>query len=389
MRRALVVLEVAIALVLVFGAALMGDSLAKLYNVNPGFQAEQVLTLRMLMVPAKYREPARQVSFLKAVLEEVRATRGVVSASSVHFLPLSGVASSAPAFRRDRPAPPREQMQGGPVSVIADGYFKTMGIPLKGRDFTSADQRDAPGVAIVNDALARQLFPNESPLGRHLTVMYSPATADLEIIGIAGDVRTSTLDRAPGPAVYIAHNQEPSLVASLVVRTQASPASAVAAVRAAIARVDPEQGVSQIQPLETMIANAVARPRVQASVLGAFGVLALIIAAVGLYGVMAYGVEQRRRDIGLQLALGAAPKRLLGAVVREGVGLAALGAVIGAALAWASSGTLEGLLFETPTNDPTIFLAVGATLILVAGLATLAPALRATRVDPLVVLRDE
>lgn len=273
--------------------------------------------------------------------------------------------------------------------MISDGYFKTLGIPLVGRDFGSGDRRDGPGVAIVNEALAKQLFPNENPLGKHVRVLYSPATENLEIIGVAGNVRTGSLDRAPGPAVYIAHTQEPSLLASLVVRTQGSPASAVAAVRAAIARADPDQGVSQVQPLDTVIANAVARPRVQAGVLGSFGILALIIAAVGLYGVMAYGVEQRRREIGVQLALGAPPKVLLRAVVREGVSLAAIGAVIGVALAWLSTGSLEGLLYQTRASDPTTFLGVAAALIVVAGLATLAPALRATRVDPLLVLREE
>ena len=211
----------------------------------------------------------------------------------------------------------------------------------------------------------------------------------MEIVGVAGDVRTSTLDREPGPAIYIAHSQEPSLVASLVIRTQGSPALTVDAVRKAIARADPEQGVSQVQPMETLMANATARPRVQASVFVMFGALALIIAAVGLYGVMAYGVEQRRREIGLQLALGAPPTRILRTIVREGVLLAVVGTAVGAAIAWASSGALDRLLYETRATDPRIFATAAATLIAVACLATLAPAFRATRVDPLVVLREE
>jgi putative ABC transport system permease protein len=389
LRRGMVMLEVAIALVLVFGASLMGRSLVELSAVNPGFQLEQVLTLRMLMVPAKYGPPTQQVSFLKAVLDEIRAVPGVVSASSIHFLPLSGIASEAPVFRLDRPEPPREQLRGGPVSVITEGYFSTMGIPLSGRDFNSGDRLGTPTVVIVNESLAKQLFPDENAIGKHIRAGYSPATENMEIVGIAGDVRTGTIDRQPGPAIYIAHDQEPSLVASLVVRTQATPASAATAVRAAIARVDPDQGVSQVQPLETLIANASARPRVQAGVFGVFGVLALLIAGVGLYGVMAYGVEQRRRELGLRLALGAAPGGLLRKIVLEGIGLAAVGAVVGAILAWLTSGSLEGLLYETQPTDPAILLGVGVTLIAVACLATLAPAVRATRVDPLVVLREE
>jgi predicted permease len=389
LRRAVVVTEAAIALVLVFAAALMGRSLAALTNVDPGFKADHVLTLRMFMTPSKHPSRPGIVSFLTSVLDEVRATPGIIDASSVHFLPLSGVGSGGPVYRNDRPAPPREELRAYPISVITDRYFTTMGIPLSGRDFASGDGLGAPTVAIVNRALAKQLFPNENPIGKQIYAGYSPATASMEIVGVAGDIRTSTLDHEPGPALYISHGQEPSWFASVVVRTQGTPVSAVAAVRAAIARVDPEQGVAQVQAMDTLIANASARPRVQAGVFAIFGILALVIAAVGLYGVMAYGVEQRRREIGLQLALGAPPRRLLSGVVREGIALAVAGVLIGAGLAWISSGSLEGLLYQTRAMDARMLLAASATLVAVAFIATLAPALRATRVDPLVVLREE
>ena len=233
------------------------------------------------------------------------------------------------------------------------------------------------------------MFPGEDPIGKQIWAGYSPSTERLEIIGVSGDVRSGTLDKSPGPAVYIAHGQEPSLFASIVVRSQGAQASVASAVRAAIARVDPEQGISQVAPLETIVSNASARPRVQAGVFGAFGTLALVIAAVGLYGVMAYGVEQRRREMALKLALGAAPQRLLGSVVQEGVTLATVGAVAGVLLAWITAGSFESLLYETRPTDPLILSGVAATLIAVACLATFAPALRAARVDPLSVLRDE
>jgi putative ABC transport system permease protein len=392
LRRAVVVFEVAIALVLVFASALMGKSLAELASVNPGFRPDRVLTVSMLMVPARYggADRTRPVAFLNRVLDEVRTTPGVTGAASIHLLPLSGIASRAPVYRSDRPRPPLEQMLGGPVSVITDGYFAAMGIPLlQGRDFSREDRLGGPTVTIVNESLARQLFPNESPIGKYIGAGYSPATTEMQIVGVVGDVRTGTLDGAPGPAIYIAHSQEPSLRAALVVRTQGSPESMATALRAALARVDPDQGVAQVEPLEALLTNATARPRVQAGVFAVFGVLALVIAAVGLYGVMAYGVEQRRRELGLRLALGAAPSGLLRAVVAEGGKLAATGAVAGSALAWLASGSLEGLLYETRTSDPAILAAVAASLIGVSLLATLAPALRATRVDPLVVLRDE
>jgi putative ABC transport system permease protein len=359
--------------------------------VNPGFEAARVLTVSMLMVPARYGGPdrSRPVAFLSRVLEEVRAQTGVMSASSIHFLPLSGIGSGASVWRIDRPRPPVEDTLGGPVSVIAPGYFTTLGIPLQGRDFADSDRLGGPAVVIVNEALAKALFPGEDPIGKQIGLGYSPVTANMEIVGVAGDVRTSTLDEEPGPASYIAHSQEPSLRVSLVARTQGPPATVASAIRAAIARVDPEQGVSQVEALETVLGNATARPRVQAGVFGVFGVLALVIAGVGLYGVMAYGVEQRRREMGLKLALGAAPARLLRSVVREGAALAVFGAAAGVALAWLASGSLDGLLYDTRPNDPAILAAVAAVLIGVACLATLAPAVRATRVDPLVVLRDE
>jgi putative ABC transport system permease protein len=393
LRRAIVTVEVAIALVLVLAAALMGSSLAALSGVNPGFQSDRVLTASLLMVPARYAGPncdrSCPVTFLDRVLDEIRGVPGVNSAGSIHFLPLSGIGSGAPVARSDRPRPPLDQMPSAAVSVVTDMYFETMGIPLEGRDFNRADRIGGPSVAVVNQTLVRQLFAGESPIGKRIWAGYSPATEQLEIIGVAGDVRSGTLDQAPGPTVYIAHSQEPSLFASIVVRSQGSQASVADAVRASIARIDPGQGISQVAALDTILSNASARPRIQAGVFGIFGALALIIAAVGLYGVMAYGVEQRRREMALKLALGAPPKRLLGSVVREGVSLAAIGAGAGAVLAWIASGSLDGLLYETRTTDPVILSGVALTLIAVACLATLAPALRATRVDPLAVLRDD
>ena len=393
LRRAIVTSEVAIALVLVFAAALMGRSLATLSRVNPGFQSDRVLTVSLLMVPARYAGPGCDrscpVTFLNRVLDEIRVIPGVSHAGSVHFLPLSGIGSGAPVARGDRPRPPLDQLPGAAVSVVTDGYFETMGIPLVGRDFSRADRLGGPGVAIVNQALVRQLFPGENPIGKQIWAGYSPSTERLEIIGVSGDVRTGTLEKAPGPAVGDVHGQEPSLFASIVVRSQGAQASIADAVRASIARVDPEQGISQVASLETIVSNASARPRVQAGVFGLFGMLALVIAAVGLYGVMAYGVEQRRREMALKLALGAAPRRLLGSVVREGVTLAVIGSLVGGLLAWVAAAALEGLLYETRPTDPMVLISVAAILIAVACLATLAPALRAAQVDPLAVLRAE
>ena len=350
LRRGLVIVEGAVALVLVFAATLMGRSLAELYSVDPGFERARVLTARMTLIPRKYAR--EQIPpFVARVLDEVQSLSGVVSASSIHVLPLSGIASSAPVFRSDRPAPPRESWPSGPVSVVSPRYFETMGIPRPGRDFTDWDRIDTPGAAIISEALARRYFPGEDALGKQLKVLYG-LRSDFEIIGVAGDVRTGTLDKAPdagrvpvrGPGTYVGYRAGRP-------HTRATRTS-TAAVRAAIARVDPEQGVSKVQPLEAVMSDATARPRVQAGVFGTFGFLAVVIAAVGLYGVMAYGVEQRRREMGIQLALGATPRTLLRGVVREGVGLAAIGAAIGTVVARIGSRSLEGLLYQTSPEIP-------------------------------------
>ena len=391
-RRGLVVVEMALALVLVIGAGLMSQSLMQLYRVRPGFDIDRVLSLRMLILPSKYREPPKRVAFLNEVIAQVRATPGVVSAASVHFLPLSGAESSTWYWRSDQPEPARDDPKhGGDVSVITEGYFKTMGIALlQGRDFDSRDRIEGPRAAIVNSTLARQWFPDGSPVGKYLSVQWStPQPLSYEIVGIAADVRTSAINIAPRPGIYIAHTQEPSAIATLVVRSDSSPGQLTPAVRTAIARVDPDQGVSQVRTLDVLMASTTARPQIQAVVFGLFGVLALLIASVGLYGVMSYAVEQRRREMGVRLALGAAPAALLRLVVREGLALAGIGLIAGVVLAAGVNQSLAGLLYETRPTDPRVFAGVAAILLVVAAVATFIPARRATRVDPAFVLRDQ
>ena len=274
--------------------------------------------------------------------------------------------------------------------MITQGYFETMGIPLHGRDFNDRDHRDAPPVVIVSETLANQWFPEGSPIGKYLTFGWSsPVPLQWQIIGVAADVRTSSIDVPPRPGIYIAQTQEPSSLATLVVRASGSAAGLAPAVRAAIARVDADQGVSQVRTLAALVESTTARPQIQAFVLGAFGVFALLIASIGLYGVMAYAVEQRRREMGVRLALGAAPSRLVALVLREGLTLATIGLAVGLALAAGGSPSLAGLLYETSATDLQTFGGVAALLFVVAVLATLVPARRATRVDPIVVLRDQ
>jgi putative ABC transport system permease protein len=394
LRSGLVIAEVALAVMLVIGAGLMVRSLVRLTRVDPGFTAERVLTVRMLLSVATYGDVPRRAAFVDEVLARVRALPQVTAASSVHILPLL-MQSGTGYHRVDRPAPEPGAFVGGAVSVVSPGYFRTMGVPLKsGRDFTGSDRLDTPRVVIINETMARRLFPGENPLGKRLDVSWSSIlrtgkAPEWEIVGVAADVRQEGLRADVGSHIYISHDQEPNLRASLVVRTAGDPLAVAASVRQAIRGLDPQQGVSDVEAMQTVMSESVAQPRLQTLLLGAFGALALIMACVGLYGVLAYSVEQRRREMGVRLALGAAPRGILRLVVGEGLRLTAAGVLGGLAAAFALTRYLATLLYDVQPHDTTVFAAVPLLLLCVAGLACWLPALRATRVDPASILRDQ
>jgi putative ABC transport system permease protein len=395
LRTVLVVAEVTLAVVLVVAAGLLIRSFAYLQAVDPGFRAERVLTLRMLILPTKYSDPDRRVAVIQQMLERVRQLPGVVSASAIHFLPLSGVNSGTDYRRLDRPEPPPGHGEATAVSVIMPGYFRTMGIPLRaGRDLDERDGLRSPRVAVVNEALVRHLFPGEEPLGKRILVgwgyMGGPeGEPAFEIVGVVGDVRHDGLHTEASPTVFLAHAQEPGFMASLVVRTAGDPLAMAASVRSEMARVDPEQGVLTVGTMQALLDDSIARPRLQAVLVGAFAALALVMACVGLYGVLAYSVEQRRREMGVRVAIGASPRALLGMVVGEGVRLTATGLLLGLAGALVATRFLASLLYGVGPTDPLVFLGVAAVLLVVAAAASYVPARQAMQVDPVVVLRDE
>ncbi|MPZ21718.1 MAG: FtsX-like permease family protein [Luteitalea sp.] len=393
-RALLVTGEVALALMLVVGTGLMVRSLTHLYAVDPGFRPEHVLTLRMLLLPSKYLDVSRRAAFVEQVLERVREIPGVTAAGSVHFLPLSGSESGTGVYRADRPAPAPGAGSSASVSVITPGYFPALGIPvIAGRDIDQRDRMDALRVAIVNQAFAREFFPNDEPLGKRLKVWWSSTRGDdipeFEIVGLAGNVRHEGMHKGANPTVFLVHGQEPNLFASLVVRTAGEPLTVAAAVRKAIRSIDPEQGVSDVQTMESVLADSVARPRLQAILFGLFGALALVMACVGLYGLISYSVQQRVREMGVRLALGAAPSSILRLVVGEGLRLTVVGLVVGLVAALMLTRYLATLLYGVTPTDPGVFVAVGALLLTVAITACYLPARRATRIDPARVLRDE
>jgi putative ABC transport system permease protein len=389
LRNAMAVTEVAVAMLLVIGAGLMLHSFLLLHDVNPGFQPDRLLTFRMLLLPSKYLQPSRRAVVIERMLERIRALPSVASASSIHLLPLAGLQSATRYYRVDQPIPPPGAMIGGDVSVVSDGYFHTMGIPLlAGRDFDRSDRLGTPDVAILNQTAARQFFPGENPIGQHLAVSWYPVTS-VEVIGIVADIRHNGLDVRPEPCLFLSQIQAPSLLASLVIRSSGDPLAVVPAIREQMRAVDPDQGALDIKTMEEVLSDSIARPKLDLTILGIFGILALALASIGIYAVISYSVEQRRREMGIRVALGAASGAILGQVLREALFLAGTGIAAGGIVALAMTRYLRALLYGVSPTDPVVFTGVGAVLVAAVIAGCYLPARRAIRIDPALVLREE
>lgn len=389
LRNALVVAEVAIAVVLVAGAGLMLRSFVALHGVNPGYRADHVLTVRMTLIFSKYAgDLHRRAAIVEDTLERIRTLPQVKSASSIHSLPTKPTSGTG-YDRADRPPPPLGEGKGGDVSVISSDYFRTMGIRMiAGREFDRHDQMGSPGVTILNREAARMLFGDENPIGKRLRVAWFGAT-DVEIVGIAENIRHDGLNIEPQPTLFVCNLQAPSLFTNLVVRTEGDPMAAATAVTDAIRQVDPDQGAAEIVSMEQLVSRSIAGPRLQTVLLGAFGALGLVLACIGVYAVISYSVAQRVREMGIRLALGASPSAIHGLVLREGMALAAAGVAVGVLAASALTRYLASLLYAVKPTDPAVFAAVSALLVATAAAGCWFPARRATAVDPAIVLREE
>ena len=387
-RRVFVVAEIALALLLLVGAGLLMRSFARLISVNPGFQTEHLLTLEMFTSPAKYEDSQKRSQYLERVLDEVRNVPGVQAAGSVHFLPLTGSVSGscfAPA-----PGPePDASSPGADFLVISPGYFRTMGTPmLSGRDFAAGDHFGTPTVLVVNHAFAERFFAGQDPIGKKLNVCWTVPNP-VEIVGVVADARQTELKEPPHPTIFLANPQAPMYFARLVVRARNDPHQMARAVQSAIHRVDPDQAVSNVETMDDVFADSVARPRFQLVLLLVFAGIAVLLATVGVYGVVSYSVSQRTQEIGIRVALGARAGDVSRLVLREGLLLGGLGVAVGLAAAVVSTRVLQSLLFEVTPTDPLTLGAVACLLLVVALAATLWPARRATKVDPMVALRYE
>jgi putative ABC transport system permease protein len=387
-----VVVQVALALVLLTGAGLMVQSFLRLQRVDIGFDPARVLTLEVTLSGNAYREPPAITSFFMRTVERVRALPGVDGASMISDLFLSSTPNSTNFSIEGRPAfTPAESVEV-PVDSIAPGYFATMGIPVRsGREFTGSDTAEAPAVAIINDSMAKRFWPGESPLGRRF--MYggppAPNAPWMTIVGVVGDTRRVGYDAPIRPETYRPMAQSPNPGMLMVVRSAQDPTLLASSIRGVVASLDPSQPVHHIATVEQLLGNLTAERRLNTLLFALFAMVAALLAAAGIYGVIAYSVEQRTRELGVRLALGARPREVFTLVLREGMVLALIGVVAGVVAAFGATQVMRSLLYDTSATDPGTYAVMAVAALVVALVACLVPALRATRVDPLTALRAD
>jgi putative ABC transport system permease protein len=382
-RSALVIVEVGLSLVLLVGAGLLVKSFVRLMRVDPGFDPDQVLTFNIGLPSSA--APARQLAFYEQVMQRLHALPGVRAAGAVSRLPLAGGNSS-----RSFSVAGIEKGYDADIRVSTPDYFPAMRIPLlKGRSFSESDIGSALNVAVVNEALVRTVFSGQDPIGKQLT-HFGPDNLTLEIIGVVGNVRHVGLDADPHSEIYqlLGQARWPSMF--VVIRSATSdPASLISAAQNAVWSVNQDVPLASVATMHDLIANSVQRRKFSTLLLSIFAAVAMLLAAIGLYGVMSYAVVQRRHEIGIRMALGARRADVLVLVVKQGMGLALLGIAAGALLSLAITRLISGLLYGTAATDPATFAGVGALLGAVALLANYIPARRAASVDPVVALRYE
>jgi predicted permease len=390
-RALLVVSEVALSVLLLIGAGLLIKSFVLLRDVNPGFDAKNVLTMRVSLFDPRYRDHRLQVNFFRELTSRVSALPGVEAAGATVTLPLGGsnFGVGTGFVLEGRPLGPEESFQTEYFTVTSD-YFKTMRIPVKtGRSFTDHDTAESPKVIVVNESLARRVFAGEDPIGKRITV-WPNETFPREIVGVVSDVKSSKLDTETGYQIYVPYPQDAGLgVMSLAVRTKGEPEALTSAVRDVILSIDKNQPVYDIKTMDDVFSASVANTRLVVLLFGIFSMFALLLASIGIYGVLAYSVAQRTHEIGIRLALGAQTNDVRRMIVTQGMILALIGAGLGLAGAFAGTRVMRGLLYGVSATDPPIFIGVSLLLTVVALLACYIPARRATKVDPMIALRYE
>jgi len=389
MRSALVIAEMALALMLLTGAGLLIRSFARVREIDPGFNAENLLTAFVRLPPAKYPEPRRQAAFFRELTDRLAAIPGVEWAGGADSVPMLINDAGGVSIEGHPAIPGQMEIQAERPKITPD-YFRAMGIRLlRGRAFTWSDNENSPPVAIINEAAARQYWPNEDPMGKRVQLEDGSAPVWRQVVGVVGNVRQDGIVNAAGPGIYAPLLQIPVPFLVLAVRTRLEPEAVTAAVRHALMAVDKDQPLYQIQTMQHVVDDSVAGRRFQMSLLALFAAIALGLAAIGIYGLMSYSVSQRTHEIGIRMALGAKREEVLRLVVGQGMVLAMIGVVLGTAGALALARFLTSVVYGVGVNDPLTLLSVAALLSAVAALASSIPAWRAARIDPMVALRHE
>jgi predicted permease len=398
-RGMLVVTEMALAVILLIGAGLLARSFVALTSVDLGFHAPNVVTMSVSLPTTKYPWDQQAITFADRLLEQVQAMPNVEHAAIAFGRPLSESAIRVTFDRDDRPPSTPEHRTIADIRTVTPGFFSTLGIPLvAGRGLQKSDLPNAPQVAVVSQSFARQYFPNENPIGKRITVGWGrqrsenkadTVSAGGEIVGIVGDVKALGPSEAPPPIVYLPFTQAPITDVSLLVRSSGSASTVINGARAAIREVDADLPIFDVKTMADALSESVAQPRFYAILLGSFAVIALIIAALGIYGVISYAVSQRTRELGIRIALGAQHDRVVRLVIGQGLTLTLLGIVIGVVGAYALTRLLASLLFGVAAADPLTFTAVALVFVAVACVASYLPARRAAAVDPIIAMRAE
>jgi putative ABC transport system permease protein len=389
LRSVFVVAQVALALVLLVGAGLLVKSLNRLQAVDTGFNPTNLLAVRVNVLPRKYDTDDKRINFFKRAVEQMRAIPGVEAAGAIDTPPFTGLYSGTSVDVDGQKLPPDQELNTG-VNVTDAGYFETMQIPLKlGRFYTEQEVTDMRHVVLVNETFVKKNLGGQNPLGHKLTIYMKDENVPCEIIGVVGDHKHMGLDVAVEPMVYWPHAELVYPGMTLMLRTRGDASAVAGAARNVIHTLDPQQPIGEVNTMETLLSNSVARARFSASLLTVFSFVALVMAAVGIYGVMSYSVLQRTHEIGVRMALGAQRFDVLKLVVRKGIVLGVAGVVAGLVLSFALTRLISTLLFEVTATDTATFMIVSVGLFLVTLAACYVPARRATRVDPLKALRYE
>ncbi len=389
-RSLLIISEFSLTLVLLISAGLLIRSFMLLQQVRLGFNSENVLTMRFALPEYKYGKPKQQAAFVKQLLQQVSTAPGVESAAVAINLPLTGTGTSVTFDIVGRPAPTAQDRPMADFSIATPDYFKTMQIPLRqGRFFTEQDSGSAPSVVIINEAMAKMYWPNQNPIGQRLTQGLDPTRTEREVVGVVGNVRQSSLTDDPVPALVVPVDQLPYNLLFLITRTKAEPLSMTSIVLGSLQKVDRDQPVYDVKTMEQVVHDSNTQRSFNMFLLSSFAGLALVLAMVGVYGVIVFSVSQRKQELGIRMALGAQPGDIRKLILKQGLILAGVGLAIGLSVAFGVTHIMASLLYHISATDPMVF--GGASLILtaLALLATYAPAHKAAKLEPMIILRQK